>query len=209
MESHGIDKLRQAILHDAHEVARGQIRQAEASAAIEQEKARRGAEGERLRIVRDAEREANSLRRQIGSKAELEACRRLLEARERLIRQVLDQALTRLKEENRIEVRRMSLLRLVVDAAREMGGGQLLVRTSSTDARLVDAEFLAEASHLLASEGISANLEAAEHPAEIVGGAIVSRNDGRLAVDNSFEARLRRQRAGLRSGIWRILSGKE
>lgn len=208
-EAHGIDKLRQTILREAHEAARAQVQQAEALAAVAQERARREAEDKRLWILRDAEREAEAIRRRIGSTAEMESKRRLLEARERLIRQVLDQALAQLKAGAGTDARRAGLLYLVVEAAREIGGGRLMVRTASADARLLDPEFLAEARELLAREGIFAELGAAERPAGIVGGAIVSRDDGSIIVDNSFETRIRRQEASLRRGVWHILSGKE
>ena len=197
------------ILHEAREAAGAQVQQAEAWAAAAQERARREAESERLRILRDAEREARCLRRRIGSTAELESKRRLLEVRERLIRRVLDRALAQLKEGAGIEARRAALLCLLVEAAREIGGGRLVVRTAAPDATLLSPEFLAKARELLVREGIFAELQAAEQPAGIAGGAIVSRNDGTLVVDNSFEARVRRQEAGLRRGIWHILSGKE
>ena len=209
VETHGIDKLRRAILHEAREAARAQVQQAEAVAAAAQERARREAESERLRILRDAEREAKAIRRRIGSTAELESKRRLLEARERLIRQVLDQALAQLKEDAGTGARRAVLLCLVVEAAREIGGGRLVVQTAGADVKLLSDEFLAEVRGLLAKEGILAELRAAERPAGIAGGAIVSTDDFCIVVDNSFEARLRRQEASLRRSIWHILSGKE
>lgn len=204
----GIESLRRAILADARAAARAEVAKAETFAEVERQRARGEAESEAAGILQEAQREAEALRRRVASVAELEGKRRLLEARERLIQQVLDRAMDDLKNGRGAQGRREDLMRLVVEAAREAGGGRLKVQTSASDARVLTPGFLAEASKRLAREGISADLEAAERPAEIVGGAIVSRDEGRVIVDNSFEARLGRQEAALRSEIWRILSGR-
>ena len=204
----GIESLRRAILADARAAADAEVAKAETFAEVERQRARAEAEREAAGILDAARREAEALRRRVASVAELEGKRRLLEARERLIQQLLDRAMDELRDERGARGRSEELMRLVVEAALEAGGGRLKVQTSASDAGLLTPGFLAEARERLAREGISADLEAAEQPAEIVGGAIVSRDDGRVIVDNSFDARLARQEAVLRGEIWRILSGR-
>ncbi len=205
-DSSGIEALRRAILQDAEEMARSEIEQAQRLSAEERERAGKEAEAESSRILREAEREAEALRRRTASGAELEAKRRMLEVRERLIREVLDRALAALREGAGAESRRSSVARLILEAAREAGGGKLVVQTSAGDARLLTRDFLEGIRDALAREGISAELEPADRTADIAGGAIVTGADGRIVVDNSFEARLKRQEGDLRATIWRILS---
>ncbi len=202
-----IDALRRAILQDATELGRREVEQAREWVAQQQEAAAQAAEEERERILHDAEREAEALSRRIWSAGELEAKRRLLEVRERLVREVLARALADLREPGETDERRETLRRLLLEAAREIGGGCLTVEVAASDVELLTGEFLAEVRERLAMDGVSAELSPAGKPAEIAGGVIVRRDGGRVVVDNSFEARLRRQEADLRSGIWRILSG--
>lgn len=208
MVTTGIEALRRGILQEAEAMARQEVEQAHHSSKEELERARREAEAEGEAILRQAEREADALRRRMASVAELESKRRWLEVRERLIRRVLDRTLELLREAAGTEPHREVLLRLLVEAAREAGGGKLKVRAAAADARLVNRELLEEARRLLAQEGISAELEPAAGPAEMAGGVIVVEGEGRVVVDNSLEARRERQEALLRSGIWRILSGE-
>ncbi|MGE5618052.1 MAG: V-type ATP synthase subunit E family protein [Sphingomonadaceae bacterium] len=200
--------MRRAILQDAEEMARGEIEAARRSSAEEAERAAAEAEEERARILREAEKEAASLRRRIESIAELEGKRKLLDVRERLIREVLERTLAKLREEGGPEPRRTTLRRLVLEAARQAGGGRLVVQTAPADAALLSGQFLEGIREELDREGIAAELQPAEKPAAISGGAIVVGGGGRIVVDNSLEARLARQESSLRGGIWRILSGE-
>ncbi|MHB8993492.1 MAG: V-type ATP synthase subunit E [Chloroflexota bacterium] len=207
-DSSGIEALRRAILHDAEEIARAELEEARQSSLEELERARQETEAERARILRDAKRDAEGLRRRIGSIAELEGKRRQLEMRERLIREVLDRTLAGLRGGQGAGGRRSSLLRLVLEAARQAGGGRLVVQASAADLELLTPGFLGDVRRELAREGISAELHRSEQPARIVGGAIVVGDEGRIVVDNSLETRMSRQEPTLRGAIWRILSGE-
>lgn len=206
MTDTGIEALRRGILQEARRMARQEAEGARQSSHEEMGRARQEAEAEAEAILRRAEHEAEALRRRVASVAEMEGKRRWLEVRERLIRQTLDRTLERLRGEAGGESRRGVLLRLLADAARQAGGGRLEVQSSSADARLLTPELLEEARRLLDREGIRAELVPAASPADIAGGVIVTADGGRVVVDNSLEARMERQEAQLRSGIWRILS---
>ncbi len=209
MADNGIEALRRGILQDAEAMASQEVAQARLAAREELERDRREAESEAEVILRQAEHEAERLRRRIASAAELEGKRRWLEVREQLLRRVLGQALEELREGAGAKGRGPVLLRLLLEAARRASGGRLVVRTAPGDATLLTPQFLEEARAALAKEGISARLERGERLAEIAGGVIVEGEEGRIVVDNSFEARMERQEATLRSGIWRILSGED
>ncbi|GEM_PF-1204934 len=203
----GIAALRRAILADAEETARSEIDQARGLASQELEAARVEARGEAERILRDAERQAEAMSRRTASVGELEAKKRLLEVRERLLRQLLDRAMAEAGRISDPRERRESLMRLLLEAAHGTGGGTLEVQTSAQDARLLTTEFLAEARRRLSRDGIRAELQPAKQPASVTGGAIVSQEEGRIVVDNSLEARLKRQEAQLRGDAWRFLCG--
>ena len=203
-----IETLRSAILRDAREMARAEVEQARQQAAADLERSKQEAEAERARIIHEASRQADALRRRMASLAELKGKRRVLEAREKLITQVLEGAIEKSARPRDPEARRSVLLNLVVEAAREAGSGQLTVQVAPADLELLTPGFLAEASELLSRYGISPQLSVAPQPAAIAGGAIVVADGGRIVVDNSFEARLRRLESTLRSEIWRILSAE-
>lgn len=205
-ENEGIDALRRSIVDDTRESAELEIEQARLAAAREMDRRLRQAGQERERILREAECAADTVRRRTISRGELESKQQLLGAREELIRQVLDRALAEAAGEHRTSRRRTLLLRLVVEAARETGCGRILVSASRDDLSLLSPDLLSEAADQLSREGISAQLEAAKDPADIVGGVVVAGDGGRVVVDNSLEARLRRQEGAMRSAVWRILS---
>lgn len=201
-----IDGLRRAILSDAREMARAEIRQAEQLSQAEQERARQEAEAERARILREAGREAEAIRRQATSSAQVATRLRMLEAREKLIQEVLDRASQSIRRERGSKALRSALPRLVLQAAREAGGGELVVQTSSGYSNLLTQRLLEEIQSGLAREGVAAKLRKAEQPVDVMGGAIVRRVDGSVVVDNSIEARMRRMEATLRGLIWETLA---
>lgn len=201
----GIDALRRAILTDATDTARNEVEQARRSADQARQTAERGAEADRQEILREAKRQAELINRRIASTTEVEAKRQQIGMRERLLREVFDEALEKLKAEQDPTFRREALVRLVAEAAREIGGGLLQLQVASQDMSLVTPEFLKHVEDSMAQQGIRVELTLAEQPVIIVGGAIVNRDKGRVLVDNSFEARMNRQEPNLRSYVWRLL----
>jgi vacuolar-type H+-ATPase subunit E/Vma4 len=203
----GVQALRRGVLQEAEAMARREMEDARQASEQLQKKAREEAEAEAEQILRQAERESATLRRSIASSAEIEGKRRWLVVRERLIEQALDRTRGLLKESAGVKSRRRVLLRMLVEAVREAGGGQVSFQTAEADQGLVTTGFLDEARDLLGREGISAELHPMGSLGGITGGVIVRADGGRLVVDNSLEARMERQEAALRDGIWHILSG--
>ena len=202
-----IDALRRAILEDATSSARAEIEQARQWVAQLRAKAEQEARIESEKAIHDAEREAELIYRRILSMAEVESKRRRFEVRERLLDEVLDRASRALQSGERPHARRESLMALVTEAARELGGGRLVVRAASIDIGLLTPSFLREAEMKLKESGVSAELEVLDQPANIIGGAVLVKDGGRIVADNSYDARLRRLKPVLRNGIWQTLLG--
>ncbi|MGI5835091.1 MAG: V-type ATP synthase subunit E [Chloroflexota bacterium] len=203
----GIEALRQAILNEASDTARYEIEQANRSVERRRQEAEQEAEASSREILREARRQSELITRQVASATEVEVKRRQIEMRERLLREIFEDALTALREEQG-PARAQTLLRLAIEAAREIGGGSLLIQVSPEDVKLVTPEFVQAVEDRLAEEGIHAELVLAEQSVNITGGVIVSREKGKIVVDNSFEARMVRQEPILRSGVWHLLQGE-
>jgi V/A-type H+/Na+-transporting ATPase subunit E len=153
-----------------------------------------------------AEREGDDLRRNAELGAEIEAAARERQARaqarlaaQRLVadrREELVQALWRQAADciaalaqRPDDQRRDTLYGLIVDAARQLDGGDLLVQVTADDQSLLDGSTLDALAQELAGDRVS-SLRLAETPAAITGGAFVRREGSAQEVDNSFDARL-------------------
>ena len=207
-EAQDVQRLSAEILARARREAE-EVRQA-ARAKADQilAQARQAAEREAQQLLAGAEKEAQTAILQAASTAEVTAQRLVLEAREKLIDQALDAAWQQVVGLADAGQRQRSLLALVVEAVAALGGGDVQLRLNSQDRTLVTPAFLAEAHGLLARAGLQANLTVASEPEPIAGGVITAKEGGRLLFDNSFEARLDRQREALRVEIWRVLAGE-
>jgi len=200
-----LQALSARVLGEAHERAQEATARAEMRAAAIEQRAREAGEARRRTVLSEAEQEAGRYRSRIESAAHLEAKRRLLAKREELIARALAMAHQRLLTALSPEERRAALERALLEAAAALGGGCLTVRTNPQDAAFLTPQFLAELRSRLAAEGVTAEV-ALGPPADISGGAVVSKEEGRVIFDNSFEARVERLQFALRNEVWQILT---
>jgi len=200
----GVDALAREIIAAAHERANEMVAAARARAADEVRRAQEEAAAARARVVGEARREAARERTRVEAAARLEARRHILAAREALIARVLDEARARLAGGLSAEERRVALEKAVFESAVALGGGHLAVRTNRQDAPFLSPELLQGLEARLAAQGIAAELEPGP-TADILGGAIVAQDGGRVVIDRSFDARLEQQLAELRNQAWEVL----
>ncbi len=207
-EEAGLPALAAEILGAARQEAAELLAAAGEEAAAVLEQARREAATQREAALREARREAEGQRLRALSAAQLAARRQLLARREELITQALGLARERLRSGLTSGERRAALEELVLEAAIALGGGALTVRANARDAELLAPGFWQEVGSRLAAAGVAAEWRQGP-PAAIAGGAVVSKDEGRLVFDNSFEARLERQGWALRNEVWQALSRAE
>ncbi|MCL5263918.1 MAG: V-type ATP synthase subunit E family protein [Chloroflexi bacterium] len=200
--------LSSAILDDARRRGQEIVGKAQESAESILRQAHEAAVAKRQAVLAAAQRDAKGYKREIVSAARLEAKSLLLAKREELISRALETARDHLRASLKPEDRRAALEKLTLEAVTILGGGKLTVRSNEPDARLLTLKFLTDVERRLAATGVTADLEPG--PAvDIAGGVIVQKDQGRVVCDNSFEARLERQKWTLRNEIWQFLVREE
>lgn len=204
------EALREEILNDAHRKARRTVERARKRAERAEERARKNAETTHHKIVTEAGKRAERLRRTTLASVEVEVKRQTLKTQGGLVDEVCRDALSRLRARKDDHQTSTGLLNLLVEAVGQMDGGSFVVRTSASDAHLLTDDFLKRAvAEIQTRHDRTVTLTVAE-PIESVGvsgGVIVTASDGWQIVDNTFEARLKRMMPELRLKVAGILFG--
>jgi vacuolar-type H+-ATPase subunit E/Vma4 len=123
--------------------------------------------------------------------------RRIMEKREEAIEDVFAAALERLRGDSSGADRAELLKRLVQEAVDALKLERVEVRLNASDRELALKENLFDG-----LEGVSVSV--AQEPLDSAGGVVVLDESGRIFFDNTFEARLERQREELRAKVAEI-----
>ena len=123
--------------------------------------------------------------------------RRIMEKREEAIEDVFAAALERLCDDSSGADRAELLKRLVQEAVDALKLERVEVRLNASDRELALKENLFDG-----LEGVSVSV--AQEPLDSAGGVVVLDESGRIFFDNTFEARLERQREELRAKVAEI-----
>ena len=196
------------ILHDAGENAKSILNEARTSAdtAIEREKERamKNAEDEINSILKRGEYEAEIIRRTIIADSKLKANWTVLSEKQRLVTSVIDEAKSRLGTFVQSKEYMSLLQRLIVDAGVTMDGEGLEVVLRGQDVKLpLDLSVLVQA--IEEKTGKETELNLSNERIESLGGCIVRTRDGRIMIDNTFPAILKRRERKLRQAVMKIL----
>jgi vacuolar-type H+-ATPase subunit E/Vma4 len=128
---------------------------------------------------------------------EQQVARDKLHARDTVIQAALDQAAAQLAEISG-EAYKEAVVRLAVAAASHMPAGDLTVKvTAAPGANLDENSLASEITAALQKKGKTVNIRVQVQPGPFKG-IVVESAEGKLRWDNTFEARLRRLRPGLR-----------
>jgi V/A-type H+/Na+-transporting ATPase subunit E len=199
----GMQALQEQVLADARQAAEERLQAAEERAAAIRAEAEEARAAHTAGTAAQARRTSELERRRAVASAKAMARQRVLATREGLIARALAMARERLRTCLTPDERRYDIVRAIQDAARALGGGELTVQAGAPDRTLL-GDALRTAGHELAERGMQAVLQAGP-PADILGGAVVSKDEGRVIVDNSFDARMERLSWALRNDVWRLL----
>lgn len=206
MASYGdVSALSSKVLADAGRQSEELKAAARARADLILRQARSLAEEKYQAIVAEAQREAERERNRILSAAQLESKRLLAEKREEFIGRVFAMAYQRLRTSLKPEDRKAALSGMIVEAATILGGGNLTVQTNAQDSKFMTPGYLARMESYLAETGVNCKLHSGS-TVSIAGGVVMSQNEGRISLDNSFEARMGRLKPTLRTEVWEILA---
>ena len=197
------------ILNDAKEEADFVVKKAEESAQSllekQRQQARKEAEKNANTILKRAANDAAIIRGKTVDDIRRQATWSVLSEKNRLLQTVLDKAKQKLLDMKKTPKYVVMLETLTVDAASVLGGGQLTVHLNDKDSTLkLDLEKAAK--EVSARTGVKTNLSISEEPIADAG-VVVKTLDGKVFVDNTFGAILRRREKELKIEISKILFG--
>jgi vacuolar-type H+-ATPase subunit E/Vma4 len=201
------NKILDRILNDAREERKAIIKEAKKSAEMLVEKqrklARHSAEKEVYSLLKRAENEAAVIKGKVTTDIKRKAGWVVLSEKERLVTSVLNEVENRLVNLQKSEEYLPVLEKLIVDAGIVLGGGTLEVILNENDSSL-PLKLNKLEKKIADGTGVKTRLKISEQQIKAVG-VIVKTNDGKIFVDNTFEAILSRRERELRLKIARIL----
>ncbi len=206
MES-SIHRINEKILEDAREKAKTIVKEAKKSAELmvenRKQSARHSAEKEVYPLLKRAENEADIIRGKITTDIKRRAGWVVLFEKDRLIISVLNEVKNRLVNLQKSEEYLPILENLIVDAGTVLDGGTLEVMLNENDLSL-PLKLNKLEKKIADGTGVKTRLKISKQQIKAVG-VIVKTNDGKIFVDNTFEAILSRRERELRLKIARIL----
>lgn len=207
MESEA-QKITDQILVDAKEDAKSTIIEARKSAEMLMEKQRelghQKATERVSSIIGKARNEADITRGMVFTNIRRKAGWMVLSEKERLIANVLDEVRSRLMALAKTEKYVSQLERIIVDAGTALGGGKFQVVLNEHDSAL-PLKLNAMSKAISEKTNNKTELQLSKERIEASGGAVVKTADGKVILDNTFEAMLKRRERELRLKIAKIL----
>lgn len=206
MES-DIQRIVDRILQDADKKAESILKEAQKSAEAllenQRQLARQKAAEDERSLSKRAESEVGVIKGRVIADAQRRADWMILSEKERLISNVLSEVKKRLNELSKSEKYVHVLEKMVIDAGIVLGGGELQVALNRDDSSLpLKMNVLGKT--ITDKTGVKTQLKLSKEKIEAVG-AIIKTADGRVVVDNTFEAILQRREKEIRFKIAKIL----
>ncbi|ASJ01902.1 V-type ATP synthase subunit E [Thermococcus profundus] len=195
----GAELIIQEIHKEAEQKVQYILNEAREEAEKIKEEAKKRAEAQAEWILRKAKTQADVEKQRIIANARLEVRKKKLAVQESLIREVLsalEERLANLPEDEYFDV----LVKLVREAVEELGVGSVVIRSNERTLKIIESR-LDEL-----SKAVGAEIDLGE-PVDVIGGVIVEGRDGRVRVDNTFDARIERMGNELRAEIAKALFG--
>ncbi len=204
--SSGTDKIVESIKSEAQEKADKIIQEAEAEVAVIKSNAEKTAEAEKNKILDNGKKQSDMKYQQIISEAKMNARRAELGAKEEVIEAAFDKATEDLKAKTSNDDAEYaeSLIKMIEEAAIELGGGDLVIHVKESDIAKVEGQLRKLSSDLATKTGVSTTLVMGE-PINAIGGAILKTKNGDIEVNNTIESRLDRFKGLLRSEVANVL----
>ncbi|CAB50669.1 V-type ATP synthase subunit E [Pyrococcus abyssi] len=196
----GAELIIQEINREAERKIEYILNEAREEAEKIKEEAKRRAESKAEWILRRAKTQAELEKQRIIANARLEVRRKRLAVQEEIIRNVLDEVRKRLQEMPEEEYFE-SIKALLKEAVEELKEGKVRVYSNERTLALISSR-IEEIRDYLGS--ISIEIGSA---ISTMGGVIVETEDGRIRIDNTFEARMERFEGEIRAKIAKVLFG--
>ncbi|MFN2298574.1 MAG: V-type ATP synthase subunit E [Anaerolineales bacterium] len=197
----------QALTRTVQEAARNEADRILADAKTQADQIRRRgreeAEAQRKEILDRAARDSEHLRSQAVATARMQARKRELEHRDRLLEGIFAEAERRIPEIAKRPDYELIAMRLAGEAAEHLASDSLRIRADERTRRILTKERLDDLSR-------KTGVKMQAGPALENGTGVVAETaDGHRRYDNTLETRLQRMRNELRAAAYRILTGEE
>lgn len=206
MES-DVQRVMERILRDAQEEAESIIREAQDWKQTVLEKQREASRKKAMKEAQFIEESTKSRVRAIRETVFAEAKRKadwlILAEKDQALKSVLDEVKRRLKDRKHSEGYIRILKKLIVDAGAALGGA-VEVSLNNNDADL-DLSLDELEKVINQRTGVKTQLKLSPKRIQTSGGALLRRVDGKIEVDNTFEAILKRSQGNLKLKIAKIL----
>jgi vacuolar-type H+-ATPase subunit E/Vma4 len=205
-----VKRIVDRIILDAKKEAKSILKEAQKSAEMVIEKrmalARQKAGKKASSILKRTESEVKALREIVPTDAKRKAGWMVISEKERLVTSVLDKVKTKLEALSQSEKYVPVLEKMILDAGIVLDGEKLEVSLNKRDSAL-PLKFSMLAKAIAQKTGKKTQITLSKEKNVAFGGAIVKTVDGRIVVDNTFEAILKRRERDLRFKIGKILFG--
>ena len=200
--SSGTDKIVASIMSEAQEKADVIIQEVTAEVSAIQAKADKTAEVEKTRILENGKKQSDMRYQQIISEAKMNARRAKLSAKEEIIEAAFEKAVSELEQKasSKSADYEDSLIKMIKEAADEIGGDDLIIQLNEADTNQFKGEISSD--NTFDVEGIKFKLG---EPINAIGGAILKTSNGDIEVNNTIDARLERFKSILRSEVANVL----
>jgi len=157
----------------------------------------------------EARQQVAAARQRLTARAQLEAQQALLKIQEQMLERVWRVAAERVEALDRSQPEKQRLRRLQIltlEAAEQLGGGELTLRVNERDAELLTADVLAQWAAAWQDRLPGFKLAIAQETESVAGGVIVRRAGSHELVDSSYDQRLAVSRESLRGNVMDILA---
>ncbi|MTK64197.1 MAG: DUF1411 domain-containing protein [Methanobacterium sp.] len=204
--SAGTEKIVSSIISEAQTKASSIEEEAEVESKSILEEGEKLALIEKEKILEDGKKQSTMRYQQIISEAKMNSRRMELDAREEVIEESFKKAVENLKEiasSDSTEYKE-SLNEIIIEAASEIGGGDLIVSVKAEDVDKIKVSISSIEKEVTEKTGNETKLEIGDNITTI-GGAVLKTKNGEIEVNNTIEARLLRFKKSLRSEVARIL----
>jgi len=150
-------------------------------------------------ILRGGDRQAETIKRRIISRAELDARNRSIRLLEEAVNRVFEESLKVFERQSLGKRYKKALMRLLEEGVEAIGAGEVVVAGSSRD-----RDALRKAAYTVEkSRGVK--ITVSRKPLNCIGGVYITSVDGSMIYDNTVEARLERLKPLLRKEIFDMM----
>ena len=215
MATDGVQKIIEEIEKSTEKIVSDILSDAQKKVDDKLEDAKKEADVQQREILSKGEQEAQRESQSILAEARIKARRERVKAQEVIVQKSFDRArdmLRKLADERSADgVQYKEVLeQLIKESVVSSGCGSLEVLTNSRDGDLVSHDVLNSIAEESGRElGIRVSLSTSHESLACMGGVVVRSNDGKIRVDNTFEARIERFMETIRTRVAKELFDQE